>query len=111
MKAIRINGQAELADTLGFVLRNLRWDIEDDLSKVVGDMAAHRIVAMLNSFAGWQREAVRNLAENIGEYLVDEKQVLVTMGEFELFSKGVDELRDSLEKTESRLKKVGQLQR
>ena len=102
MKAARINGQAEFADTLGFVLRNLRWDIEEDLSKVVGDIAARRLVAMLNSFAEWQREAARNLAENIGEYLIEEKQALVTAPEFKAFSDEISQLRVSLEKAEAR---------
>ena len=45
MRAARIEGSAEFAETLGFVIRNLRWDAEEDLSKVVGDIAAHRIAA------------------------------------------------------------------
>src|ERR1035437_3613397 len=36
-----ISGSAEFADALGFVLRNLRWDFEEDLSKGIGDIAAH----------------------------------------------------------------------
>ena len=110
MKAARINGQAEFADTLGFVLRNLRWDIEEDLSKVVGDIAARRLVAMLNSFAGWQREAARNLAENVGEYLIEEKHALLTTPEFKAFSDEISQLRASLEKAEARLKILGDKQ-
>ena len=44
MRAARIEGSAEFAQALGFVIRNLRWDAEEDLSRLVGDVAAHRIV-------------------------------------------------------------------
>lgn len=106
MKAARINGLAEFADTLGFVLRNLRWDIEEDLSKVVGDIAARRLVALLNSFAGWQREAIRNLSENVGEYLIEEKQALVKSAELAVFSDEIIQLRAHLEQAEARLKSL-----
>ena len=32
MRAARIEGSAEFAEALGFVIRNLRWDAEEDLS-------------------------------------------------------------------------------
>jgi ubiquinone biosynthesis protein UbiJ len=110
MKAARINGQVEFADTLGFVLRNLRWDIEEDLSMVVGDIAARRLVGMLNSFAGWQREAANNLAENISEYLIEEKRAVVTAAEFKSFSDELSQVSLSLENTEARLKRLSEKQ-
>jgi ubiquinone biosynthesis protein UbiJ len=42
MRAARIEGSAEFAEALAFVIRNLRWDAEEDLSGIVGDIAAHR---------------------------------------------------------------------
>lgn len=43
--AARISGSGELAECLGFVFRNLQWDIESDLSQWVGDIAARRLLA------------------------------------------------------------------
>jgi ubiquinone biosynthesis protein UbiJ len=45
MAQAQISGSADLAEALGFVFRHLRWDIGEDLSHVVGDIAAHRIVS------------------------------------------------------------------
>jgi ubiquinone biosynthesis accessory factor UbiJ len=104
MKAAQLNGPADLADALSFVLRNLRWDIEEDLSKVLGDVVAHRIVAALGTFADWQRQSTRNLAENVGEYLVEEKQALVKSSEFTPHQEGVASLRSDLARVESRIK-------
>ena len=44
MRHVRIEGNAEFAEALGFVFRHLRWDAEEDLSRLFGDIAAHRLV-------------------------------------------------------------------
>lgn len=103
MKAAQINGPADLAETLSLVLRHLRWDIEEDLSKVFGDVVAHRMVAVLNAFAGWQNQAARNLGENIGEYLVEENQTLVKPYEINKFNAEVASLCDNLARIENRI--------
>ena len=106
MKAARINGPADLANALSFVLGNLRWDIEEDLSKVFGDIAAHRIVEGLNVFATWQRQAVRNLAENVGEYLVEENQALAKGFEIDAFADDVRQFQGDLASLGSRIERL-----
>lgn len=38
---VKIDGDVQLAAELGWLAENLRWDFEEDLSRVVGDIAAH----------------------------------------------------------------------
>jgi hypothetical protein len=59
--AATISGSADLAETLGFVFRNLRWDIEHDLSRVLGDIVPGEPAAG-KGLAQWQLAAARNLA-------------------------------------------------
>lgn len=106
MRNARINGSVEFADTLGFVLRHLSWDFEEDLSRVVGDIAAHRIAGSLRALTAWQKQAARNLAENTVEYLRDEKGVLPAPEEIGAFSEEVDRLRDDVARLEKRLQKL-----
>ena len=40
---IRIEGDVLLAAAIGQVAQSLRWDVEEDLSRVIGDVAAHRL--------------------------------------------------------------------
>jgi ubiquinone biosynthesis protein UbiJ len=108
MKAAQINGPADLAETLSLVLRHLRWDIEEDLSKIFGDIVAHRMMAALNAFAGWHQQAARNLSENVGEYLVEENQTLVKRYEISDFSAGVASLCDNLSRIEARINQLGE---
>ncbi|MDR0478510.1 MAG: hypothetical protein LBH31_01625 [Burkholderiaceae bacterium] len=41
--AVRIEGDVQLAGDINWLVDNLRWDMEDDLARVVGGPAAHQI--------------------------------------------------------------------
>lgn len=101
--AARVEGNAHLATELSFVLRNLRWDAEEDLSRVVGDIAAHRIVQGAVGVAGWQRQAARNLAENVAEYLVEENPLVARQQDLAAFGGEVAEVRDKLSQLDKRI--------
>lgn len=53
---LRIDGDVALAATLAELARHLRWDAEEDLSRVVGDIAAHRIAGFVRRAASRFRE-------------------------------------------------------
>lgn len=103
MAQATVEGNAEFATELSFVFRNLRWDAEEDLSKLVGDIAAHRIVQGATRFVDWQMQAATHLAQNLGEYLTLEKPVLVTHEELLTLRDGIVQLDADLARTEKRL--------
>ena len=41
--ALRIEGDVQLAAEVNWLTDNLRWDLEEDLSRLVGDVTAYRI--------------------------------------------------------------------
>jgi len=86
MAAARVEGNAEFATELSFVFRHLRWDAEEDLAGLVGDIAAHRLVAGATRLADWQRQAAGHFGENVAEYLVQETGTLVGRAEFSAFA-------------------------
>lgn len=103
MNAVRIEGSAELADTLGFVFRNLRWDAEEDLSRVFGDIVAHRMVEGAASLRRMHERAWAGLTGNLAEYLAEEQQALVTRAALQGFGDELRVLRDDLARLEKRL--------
>lgn len=103
MKAAHIEGPADLADALSYVMRHLRWDVEEDLSKLVGDIAARRVMQLFSAFSGWQRQAASNLAENIGEYLVHENPTLVSATDSISLTKNIADLSNRLDRLETRI--------
>ncbi len=107
MRAARIEGSAEFAQALGFVIRNLRWDAEEDLSRLVGDVAAHRIVKGGKEFAAWQQQAAQNFAANLAEYFTEEQPLIAKQADIAAFSADIDRLRDDVARLEKRLQLIG----
>ncbi|MDO8371740.1 MAG: hypothetical protein Q7T39_07390 [Polaromonas sp.] len=40
---VKIEGDVQLAAELGWLADNLRWDVEEDLSRLIGDVPAHTL--------------------------------------------------------------------
>lgn len=106
MAAAHVTGNAEFATELSFVLRNLRWDAEEDLSRLVGDVAAHRVTGLVSRFVSWQKESVRNTGENLAEYLGEEARLLVPRHELAAFSREVAELDERIAGMVRRLDRI-----
>lgn len=103
MRGAHITGAADFAEALGFVLRKLEWDAEEDLSRAVGDIAAHRIMKTAAGIAAAQADAARRLAENVAEYLRYERPAGVDKAALAAFSGGVDALRRDADALERRI--------
>lgn len=108
MAAARVEGSAEFATELAYVLKNLRWDFEEDLSRAVGDIAAHRIAGGFAAFADWQKEAAARFAGNIGVYVTAEAPLLVAHADHETFADDVAALRSAVEHAERRVEAAAQ---
>jgi ubiquinone biosynthesis protein UbiJ len=106
MRAARIEGSAEFAEALGFVIRNLRWDAEEDLSRIIGDIAAHRIVKGTTGFAARQQQAAQNFAANLAEYFTEEQPLIARQADIAAFSGDIDRLRDDVARFEKRLQRL-----
>src|SRR4051812_7122306 len=105
MRAVEISGNARLATEILELLRYLRWDVEEDLSRVVGDVVAHRVVGTARQFAAWQADAGRRLAENVMEYAIEERRLVVAREEFDAFAAEVAALRDDLDRLQQRVER------
>jgi len=109
MAAIRISGAADLAENLGFVARHLQWDVEDDLSTLVGDIAARRLVATGRQLFAWQQAQATNLARHLAEYFTDENPTLLGHNELSTFASGTAGAREALSSLERRVARLERL--
>ncbi len=103
MRSVGIDGNARLAQEVLHLARHLRWDAEEDLSRLVGDAAAHRAMALARDFAAWQADAARRLAESFMEYAQEEGRLLAPRAGYAAFAAEVAELRDALERLDKRI--------
>jgi ubiquinone biosynthesis protein UbiJ len=106
LRAVDVAGNAGLAAEVMFLLRHLRWDVEEEVAKLVGDAAAHRLVGMAREVAAWHADAARRLAEGLVEYAAEEKRLLVKRGELEGVASAHARLRDGLERLEKRIERL-----
>jgi ubiquinone biosynthesis protein UbiJ len=51
MPEVRIEGDVQFAAEVNWLVDNLRWDVEEDLSRIVGDVAAHRVCVVARTVA------------------------------------------------------------
>lgn len=103
MRAVDISGNARLATEILALLRYLRWDVEEDLSRIFGDVLAHRMAGTARDIASWQAEAGRRLGENLMEYAIEERRMVVARAEFDDFAAAVAKLRDDLARLDQRI--------
>ncbi|NTV09543.1 MAG: hypothetical protein HGA47_02095 [Zoogloea sp.] len=106
IRSVRIEGNADFADAIGFVSRQLRWDAEEDFSRVFGDIGAHRLLGGMRSLASAKLRGLRAGVENVAEYLADETSMLVRPPQAMAFSSEVAEASDALARLEKRLAKL-----
>ena len=103
MNGIELSGNAGLAATVQHLLANLDWDMEEDLSRVVGDVAAHRMTRAGRGLLAWQREAFDRTAQNVAEYLVEENPMLVRPAEARQWRLNVQALEQDATAIEKRV--------
>ncbi len=102
----RITGAADFAEALGFVARNLRWDVEADLARIVGDIPARRIALASRNSTAALKSQVQRLGENISEFIADELTLLLRESDFKEFSAGVGAASADLDRLEQRISRL-----
>ncbi|MES2502225.1 MAG: SCP2 sterol-binding domain-containing protein [Pseudomonadota bacterium] len=103
---IKIDGDTHLAAELSKILQQMRWDIEEDLSHLMGDIAANKLVAGGQKVAQETKKQTVNLAEMLGEYWQEEKLVIAKKWQVEKFVQEVDSLKSDMARFEKKLKKL-----
>ena len=106
MRAVEVSGNARLASEVMLLVRHLRWDPEEDLSRVVGDVAARRVVGLARGFVGWQADAAQRLARSLVEYAIEERRIVVPRSELEPLAAAVARLRDAIDRLEKRIERI-----
>ena len=103
---VQVEGDAEFANAVSQVSQGVRWEAEDDLSRLVGDIAARRIVAGGRAVFGAAQATRRRIEENVAEYFLEEQPLLVRPQAVAEFSADVAELRDDVERLAKRIERL-----
>jgi len=106
LAAAQVRGDAEIANLYRQLFALARPDLEEELSRIVGDLPARRFSQVAKQTVAWARRARRTAGENIAEYLQEESRDLVNTSELEEFLHGVDALRETADRVEARLARL-----
>ena len=98
-----LSGDAEIAGRFRELLTLLKPDPEEELSLVLGDVPAHQLARLTALAAAWSARAADSLWRNAADYLAHERADLVSRHEGEQFLKGVDALREDVDRASARL--------
>jgi ubiquinone biosynthesis protein UbiJ len=105
-KGVGILGDTDFAQTIHQIWRDLRWDAEEDLARVFGDVAAHRMARFVAALGQWGAQSVDNLARSFAEYWTEEQPLIASARDIGEFNREVDRLREDAARLEKRLERV-----
>src|ERR1019366_9853934 len=103
---VRVSGDIAFAREILFVAQNLRWDIEADLSRVFGDIAAHRMAQAGSNLKRWKHQAADSFARSAVAYWTEEQPLIAARHDVERFVREVDVLRDDVARIEKRIEQL-----
>jgi len=98
-----VKGDAEVAEGFRRLFEAARPDLEEELSRFTGDVAAHTIAGFARDAFAFGQRAGDTLARNVSEYLTEESRDLPVRIEVEEFLDGVDRLRESVDRLDVRV--------
>lgn len=106
LDGIDLSGDARVASAFQDILRHARPDLEEELSRYVGDSAAHGLGQFARAFGSWARDARSIIHTNMREYLQEERRAVPSRYETDRFAERVNALRDDVERLEARLNRL-----
>ena len=107
---VSIHGDAEIAQQFRELAMLLKPDVEEELSRLIGDTPAHQALRFVRMATGFGRRAAATGVRNVAEYLAHERRDLVPRAEADDFYRGVERLREDLDRLEARTRLLGEAQ-
>jgi ubiquinone biosynthesis protein UbiJ len=101
--SVRIEGDAEVAQSFRDLLKAAQPDFEEELARVIGDVAAHQLGKLARGALQFGKRVSNTFAQNASEYLQEESRDVVTRIEADEFVEAVDTLRDDVDRAEAKL--------
>jgi ubiquinone biosynthesis accessory factor UbiJ len=103
-----MSGDAAIAGKFRELLTLLRPDPEEELSLVLGDVPAHQLARVARGALAWSARAADTAWRSTADYLAHERADLVSRHEGEQFLRGVEALREDLDRLAARIELLAQ---
>jgi ubiquinone biosynthesis protein UbiJ len=100
---VAISGDSDIAQRFRELAQLLRPDPEEELSLLIGDVPAHQLARLARLGTSFGARATDTTLRNLAEYLGHERGDLVSRNEGEQFLRGVDAVREGVDRLQARL--------
>lgn len=104
--AVEVRGDIDAGQRFEAVLRDIDIDWEEQLSRLVGDVAAHQVGVVLRGVRDWGIRGAAHLRRDIGDYLQEESAQLPRREEVDEFTAAVDRLRGDADRLAARVRRL-----
>ena len=104
---VSVSGDADFAQSVEFVVRNARWDFEEDLARVLGDTAAHRLAQTGRRLFAIPPRVAGSFVRNAADYWLEERPLIARRTDVAEYVRDVDALRDDVERLAQRIARIG----
>lgn len=101
-----VNGDAETARGFQRLLEAAAPDWEEELSRVIGDIAAHQFARSAREARDLSAGAIDSVARRVTQWLQQEGAMLASAEELATFAAAVDRLRDDTERLAARIARL-----
>jgi ubiquinone biosynthesis protein UbiJ len=105
--SLDLTGDASTAQAFQQLLTHAKPDVEEELSGVIGDTAAHGLGNIVRGVGRWARDSRSIMRDNIREYLQEEGRDVPSRYEVDQFSKKINTLRDDVDRLAARIDRLG----
>jgi len=106
--SVELSGDAETAQAFQQLLAYGRPDLEEELSGVIGDVAARGLGDIARNVGRWAENTHTTVQQNIQEYLQEESRSVPSRYEVETFRDQAETLRDDVDRFEARIRRLEQ---
>ena len=103
---VEISGDVELGSQFREIFDSLDIDWEEHLSRITGDVVAHKVGSFIHDAVQWGRQTLDTLGRDGAEYLQEESRDLPNRFEMEEFLGEIDTIRTDVDRLEARIKRL-----
>ena len=103
---ISIEGDLELAKEVSEILKQIEWDIEEDLSKYIGDIPAIHTTRLIKKILHTGKNNINNLTGSLLEYWEEENKILAKKNHVSKFNYEVDQIVEDVDRLEAKINMI-----
>ena len=114
-RAVHMEGDVDLAQTLGYLAQHLRWDAEHDLAQALTSLGpafsplAVPLIATLKQIRQHAQDSAQRAQANVVEFFVHEQPTLVARPALQQLTQQIQQVRERLDRLQKRVEFVEKL--